>query len=308
VFKKALQVVMTFGVLLASYASYVRFFAILTAGVAPQRPVARSWEREPSRTNVEAKKLAERAFGREHWAADPELGMRYYNHERGYWMYCKTYNRLADGKQLRLTPFAIIWRSRDGKGLKTATSDQAIIDLDQPLGLNKAGSAMKVLHARIEGNVVLRDDKGTHDNPIDDLVIGPEPYIEYDEHDLQIKSEAPIYIRDRDMKITGYHLLIQLRSKEEGGPAASAGTFDAKTAFLHKDVHLVLNDVGRSGILPGKAAPDQKDGGRTPLDVRCAGPMRVDLPKPRRPVLVGPPAPAAPTLVSFMRDVVVRRG
>ena len=47
--------------------------------------------------------------------------MRYYNHERGYWMYSKRYKRLNDGKQLRLDPFAIIWRSRDGKGLGSTT-------------------------------------------------------------------------------------------------------------------------------------------------------------------------------------------
>ena len=36
--------------------------------------------------------------------------------------------------------------------------------------------------------------------------------------------------------------------------------------------------------------------------------MQVFLPKPKLPVLVGPPAPPAPTLVQFDRNVVVLRG
>ncbi len=44
-----------------------------------------------------------------------------------------------------------------------------------------------------------------------------------------------------------------------------------------------------------------------PLDLRCDGPMQVDLPKPHLPVKVGPPAPPGPTLVNFTRNVVVRR-
>ena len=40
----------------------------------------------------------------------------------------------------------------------------------------------------------------------------------------------------------------------------------------------------------------------------CDYKMRVFLPKPRLPVLVGPPAPPAPTIVQFDRNVVVLRG
>ena len=36
--------------------------------------------------------------------------------------------------------------------------------------------------------------------------------------------------------------------------------------------------------------------------------MQIFLPKPRLPVLIGPPAPPAPTLVQFERNVVVLRG
>ena len=69
-----------------------------------------------------------------------------------------------------------------------------------------------------------------------------------------------------------------------------------------------------------QARPDRKETGESatakgqdppqpvPLDVRCEGPMQVDLPKPALPVKEGPPAPPAPTLVHFTRNVVVRRG
>ncbi|SIO40684.1 hypothetical protein SAMN05444166_4447 [Singulisphaera sp. GP187] len=328
-FKKALQVVTTFGVLLAAYAGYVRIFAIIAAGVGPDASRATPWQRRESTTQQEATKTAARAFGPKHWSGDPALPVRYYNHERGYWMYAKEYERLNGGKQLRLRPFAIVMKSRDGQALKTASSDEAIVDLDQPLGVaNKSGTAMKVVHARMEGNVQLRDDKGTPRSTIDDLVIGPMPYVEFDEPSLQIKSVSDIVIQDRDMRITGFDLLIQLRPKDESAPSSTAGGFDAKTAYIRKNVHIVLNDVGRTGILPGKAEaeagsgpaavstqprePGQGEGqgqeAPTPLDLRCAGEMRVELPKPRKAVEVGPPAPPLPTLIYFARDVIVIRG
>ncbi len=111
------------------------------------------------------------------------------------------------------------------------------------------------------------------------------------------------------MRVTGTGLLINLRPKEEAGPAGGAGGFNgAKTAFLKKNVHIMLHDVGPSGILPGTAKPEQRQGDRTPLDLHARGPMQIDLPKPRDPVLVGPPAPPLPTLATFVRDVIVVRG
>ena len=41
------------------------------------------------------------------------------------------------------------------------------------------------------------------------------PYVEYDEPTLQIRSDSDVVIQDRDMRITGFGLLIQLRPKEE---------------------------------------------------------------------------------------------
>ena len=92
-----------------------------------------------------------------------------------------------------------------------------------------------------------------------------------------------------------------------------------------------MRDVGKSGIMPGmkephhpakktveaklKVAgePDQKapealEEQPTPLDVTCDSKMRVFPAKTRLPVVVGPPAPPAPTIVQFDRNVVVLRG
>src|SRR4051812_515042 len=137
----------------------------------------------------EAIALAGRAFGERHWSVDRDLQVRYYNKERGYWMYAKEYERLNDGKQLRFKPFALIWQSHDKKDLKTVTSAEAIVDLDRPLGLalKPGGAPLRVVHAQITGDVHIRDDKGTDEHD-DDLVIGPMPYVEYDEPTLQVRS------------------------------------------------------------------------------------------------------------------------
>ncbi|MGE5754455.1 MAG: hypothetical protein ACM35G_01875 [Planctomycetaceae bacterium] len=308
-FKKALQVAMSFGLLLACYEGYTRAFKVAAESLSRSRKGVELAEFHPSQTGTGAIDLAERAFGKDHWSTSRDLPIRYYSKERGYWMYARDYKRLKDGKQLQFEPFALIWQSRDGKGLKTALSQKAVIDLDQPLGLSKPdGSTMHVKHATIVGDVRLRDDKATPRDPSDDLSIGPLPYVEYDEPTLQIRSESDVVIQDRDMWITGFGMLITLRPKDESDPSNGTGFNGAKSAFLQKDVHIIINDVGRSGVLPGTAKAEQVQGTKTPLDLRCAGQMQVDLPKPRLPVRVGPPAPPLPTLAMFDRDVVVLRG
>jgi hypothetical protein len=316
VFKKVLQIAVTSGVLMACYEGYTRLFAIVAESIN-QSHAGPKVEFLASRTQQDAITVAERAFGKGHWATGKDLQIRYYSKERGYWMYARDYKRLKDGKQLEFTPFALVWQSRDGKDLKTAVSNKSIINLDQPLGLKPDSGPMHVVHAELEGDVHLRDDKATPANPADDLRIGPLPYIEYDEPTLQIRSESDIVIEDRDMWINGFGLLINLRPKDETNPAVS-GFNGAKSAFLKKDVHVIMRNAGNSGIMPGSTDPrahakvktkgEPAAGDKTPLDLRCAGEMQVDLPKPRLPVRIGPPAPPLPTLALFSRDVLVQQG
>ncbi|MGE3821484.1 MAG: hypothetical protein AB7I30_18900, partial [Isosphaeraceae bacterium] len=90
--------------------------------------------------------------------------------------------------------------------------------------------------------------------------------------------------------------------------SATAGFNGAQTAVLRKNVHIMIADVGPDGILPGNAQPGQRQGAKTPMEVRCAGMMRIDLPRPPAPVEVGPPAPPGPTIAQFFRNVEVLRG
>ena len=311
-FKKALQVATAFGLLLAGYAGYVRVFALVVSSLSETRRGVVEFAKEDSKTVVKAKTLAAKAFGAGHWAAAEDLQIRIYNAKDGFWMYAKNYKRLNEGKQLEFTPFAIIWASQDGKSLKTATSDSATIDLDQPLGLiAKPGSnsSQRVVHARMEGEVRLRDDKGTP-SPRDDLNIGPMTYVEYDEPTLQIMSESDVTIEDSVYRITGQGLEIKLRPRDAvpGAVANSTGFNGAQTAFLKRNVHIVVTDVGPSGILPGNSSAVAKPSEKTPLDLRCDSLMQIDLPKPRLQPLVGPPAPSGPTVAQFFRNVEVKRG
>ncbi len=311
-FKKALKIAIAFVVLLGAHLGYVRLFAIVAQRAAMGRQSVVQLQPTDSRTKKEAIALAARGFGETHWSADRELPGRYYNKDRGYWMYYKEYERRNEGKQYLFKPFALIWQSDDKKELKTVIADEAVMDLDQALGLapNKPGAPpLRIVHAQITGHVQIRDDKGTAD-PSDDMRIGPMYYIEYDEPTLQLKSESEVVIQDRDMRVTGYDLLIQLRPKEEVDPAAKGGGFEgAKTLFLKNNPHVVLADSGGSGLLSGKAQAGQKTAGAepTPIDLRAAGQMQVDLPKPRLPVRVGPPAPPDPTIATFTRNVVVHQ-
>ncbi len=110
-----------------------------------------------------------------------------------------------DGKRVTMAPFALIWLSPDGKSAKTILSDRAVFDLNEPLSMNMnpGGKALKIKHAWIQENVLIRDNHGTPRDPSDDMNIGPLTAVEYDEPTLQIRSESDVVIQDRDMRVTG---------------------------------------------------------------------------------------------------------
>ena len=98
-----------------------------------------------------------------HWATKSDLNFRYYNAERGYWMYAQDLEQVTeengvryDGKRIRLSPFLAISTSHDGKKTYIITADRAVIDLNQPLGFGTGpdGETLKVKHIRLEPNVV----------------------------------------------------------------------------------------------------------------------------------------------------------
>ncbi len=314
-FKKALQIATAFGVLLASYAGYVHLFALVARGISLSSHAFVPIPRIESITQKQAHALAIKAFGADHWAAGEENTFRLYNAERGFWMYFQNYKRLKDGKQIEFSPFAAIWPTKENQGLRWVTSDTAIVDLDQPFDLvPSAGSSntLRVVHARIEGNVHLHDDKGTP-NRVDDLRIGPMTYMEYDEATLKVLSDSDVLIEDGVSRTTGDGLVIKLRPKDDDGlehpNGRPAGFSDAQTAYLRKNVHVEIYDVGASGVLPGTATTAAKrPGDPTPLHVHSDGPMQIDFPKRRAMVDVGPQAPEGPTIVQFSRNVEVMRG
>lgn len=327
-FKRAFLVATTFGVLVACYATYVRVFALVAGSLARARPTYTvSFEHTEAESSKRATSLALDCFGEEHWAASPDLPFRIYDAERGLWMYFQNYERLNDGKRFKFWPFAIIWGSRDGRSLKTATSESAIVDLDQPVGLagktGPPGGRMKVVHAKLEGEVRLRDDKGTPRDATDDLNIGPLTYVEYDEPKLQITGDPTnvVVIDDRGAHVTGIGLLIQLRARADGNPNATTGFNGVESAYLLRSVHILMDDVGQGGFLSGASSrpavspTDPRPGGPAPLDLRADGDgtvnrpaMRIDLARPRTPVEVGPPSPPGPTFAHFHRNVEVLHG
>ncbi len=314
-FKKAAQIVVTFSLLVGGYLGYSRGFALLASRIATDHgdDEANAFPELQQASALRATELATESFGADHWTASKELPLQWYDALRGHYIYAQTYERQNEGKRLRLSKFAVIWVSKDGKSRKTATSDEAIVDMNQPFGLNNKPNAepTHVIHARMTGNVILRDDKGTR-NPIDDLLVGPLTYVDYEESTLQITSDSAIRLEDRDMLVTGFGLMIQLRRKAPplpGSPPSGGSGFDAETMFLYKNPHIIANNVGSSGILPGQSKPDAQ--GKTPFDLTADGEMRVDLPRPRPEVEVGPPdlnRPPDPTYAHFQRNVQVIRG
>ena len=132
-----------------------------------------------SKSAQKANELAIESFPKGHWATVKDLKLTYYDAVRGFYMYGQNYERLNDGKQILISPFALIWGSKDGKSRKTLTSDKAIIDFSQPFGVIKqeAGPS-RVTHSKLFGDVRLRD--GSLELRADDLQGGFLSSIEFD--------------------------------------------------------------------------------------------------------------------------------
>jgi len=342
VLKKLFKALTTLTLLVGCYFGYVHVFAIVVEQLRSIRSTDDVlFATHDSRSKLQSIRYARETFGPSHWTAEDDLAYRYYNAERGYWIYARDCERIVeengvryDGKRIRMKPFALISKSRDGKNTKTITSDVATFDLNEPLSLNVSseGEPLKIKHARLEPNVWVNDDKGTPRDRRDDMKIGPIRTVEYDEASQQISTESHVVMVDPDMVTTGDGMLIQLRKDDAQRPGGSSGFQGAERLDLLKNVDVVMRDVGKAGIMPGsqkgkRVAPaksprktevSDRSGPATarsselleptPLHLHCDSKMQVYLPKPQLPVEVGPPAPPAPTLVQFERNVVVIRG
>ena len=343
--KKLFKSLTTLTLLTGCYFGYVHVFAIVVEQLkAVKRTDNYVFAIHDSKSKQESIRYAQEACGPDHWAAAEELAYRYYNAERGYWIYAKECQQIDEengvrygGKRIRLTPFLLITKSRDGKNTKTITSDRAVFDLNKPLSFDVSSGRepLKIKHAHLEPNVCVRDDKGTPRDPTDDMNIGPLTTTDFEDSTQQITTEAETYVvmQDPDMKATGYGMVMQLRKNDAVEAGGTSSGFDGVERLdLLKNVNVFIRDVGKSGILPGQAPapkPAPRNGqakieiasepdGRattaaepvepTPLHLSCDSKMQVYMPKPKQPVLVGPPAPPAPTLAKFHRNVVVLRG
>ena len=319
--KKAALIVCTFSALVAAHLGYTQAFVLLENHFAVVDDGVDQFAEPESASLKRSKELAVKNFGTDHWTAQPDIKLTYYDASRGSFMYAQTYELQDDGKVMVISPFAMVAVSKDGLAAKAVTASVAHIHFNQPYGLlKKSAEPQRVVHAKLSGNVRIRDDKGTADDPKDDMLIGPLTAVEFDEKTMQVTSSSAVVIQDQDIAITGDGLMIQLRRKGPVAPVPGAGPapapnggngsgFEAETAFLYRNVDIVIRNVGSGNILPGQSKPDAA--GEVPLHLQCVGQMRIDLPKPKPAPAVGPPNPYAeplPTYARFEKNVQVTRG
>ncbi|WP_169976673.1 hypothetical protein [Tautonia rosea] len=313
---RTVRTVITFALLLAGYFGYEYGYSIVSARVQPSIPIAKArFDLRPSASlgAQQATELALRVFGEHHWTSGTVSDVtKYYNNDRGYWMYWSTldFPDDQDRKRIVLAPFAVIWGSNKDGSTKVMSGDRAVIDFDQPFSFMGGGPKPNVVHAKIEGideHVLILDDKGTPD-PQDDMVV-TVPYAEYFEKQMQLRCDDQVQLVDGDVTVRGKGLVISLRPGDGGG-----GFPGAEVVTLNQGVEITSEDIGSSGFVPGNALPEQQvasaDGVEAPKTPGklTSGSMRLQLPKPRMPAPVGPPAPPAPTIAEFSTNVVIERG
>jgi lipopolysaccharide export system protein LptA len=311
VLKKSLQIITTLALLVFGHAVYVRAFAVVMVLVGVPDKVTPLPPLPPGTSSGarKAEELAHLAFGDKHWTSNTKELFMYYEPLRGFWLFAKGYEQSNSNKRLKLRPFAMIWRSHEGGPIKTLSAAEATIDFDQPIGPGQSGSsAAHMVKGRVDGDIVIRNDKATPGRLDDDMVIDRLTHLEFDEKALVVKSDSSARIADKGIRITGTSLVIDLWPREPG-----QNGFDPKTAKLLRDVVIEMADVGQSGIVPGVSPTSPPPSGSAervakPAKLTCRGEMVVTLPKAEHRVKWGPPAPKGPTLAEFSRDVVVTQG
>ncbi|WP_165247239.1 hypothetical protein [Paludisphaera soli] len=328
--KKLFKLATVLGLLTASHLAYVRTFDLVVGRLRAARHVdPLEFAAHDSDNKRLVRETAERVFGRDHWTNSDDL-LRYVSQEKGIILFAAEFSRPIesggvkfDGKRIEVKPAALVLGSpKKGGGTKTLTSESATIDFDKAFGLTlKPGeSSPSVRYARLERDVMIKDDRGTPDDPKDDLIIGPLTDVEYIDDGIAplIRTNSDVVVVDRNLRVTGTGLEIQLRPKlDPNAPGGRASGFDgAQQLTLHKHVRTTFLDVGRTGMLPdleakgaaGAAKPVAAPAEPIPLDVQCDGPLVVALPHTPPAPPVGPPQPSDPTYVEFRNNVVVRRG
>ena len=134
-----------------------------------------------SRSQLQSIGLAAKHLGPGHWAASKDLKLSFHDASRGYWIYARDYQSLKNGDRAVLSPFAIIWRSPDGRNVRTVTGDIVRLDLHDPMGLR--GGGLNLSTARMEGNVVFSDNKSTS-RADGDSISKPLPSVDFDQQAL----------------------------------------------------------------------------------------------------------------------------
>jgi hypothetical protein len=342
-FKNLLKAGLTFTLLLGGYFVYGHAFELVVQQLRRYHVADTSFPIRPSRSKEHATALAKESFGPDHWSVTTDHLFAYYNAERGFWMFSLDVQEIQeengiryDGKRLKMRPFAMIWKSSDGKSNQMLTADRATLDLNQPVGLSnkQSNESIKVEHALIEQNVRMRDERGTPRKLSDDMNVTMD-WVRYDEATQKITTESHVVFQDPDQTTIGDGMLIQLRKKDPNTPSSqsSSGFEGAEFAILYKNVWVHLRDMGDSGVMPVPApkrkapakAVDLKiqvagsgPAGKTesptvptapsPMDIMSEGPMRVDFARNAIPAEEGPPEAPAPTLVRFERNVVALFG
>ncbi|MFO0958819.1 MAG: hypothetical protein U0800_15545 [Isosphaeraceae bacterium] len=115
-----------------------------------------------------AMELARKAFGDGHWATKPDLTIKYYNQESGYWVYAGDYKKQPDGYRVEFFPFAVIWESKDRRGFKAISGEHAYADFEEKFDpLKPSNKPAKIRNAKIEDDVVIRTGRAAARRPQD---------------------------------------------------------------------------------------------------------------------------------------------
>ena len=314
VIKKAALILFTFSALVGAYLLYTAGFAMLAANLAgPDVGLVTTFESELENAQI-SRQLALEHFGPDHFSTK-RVKLSWNDKASGSYLYADQHEFSEKGLVLTVKPFAMVSAAKDGKNHKTVTSDSAKLRFNQPFSMLprsvKNTEPQRVVFAELIGHVMIRDNKGTPENPRDDLLIGPMTGVQYDEKSAQISSKSHVVIQDQDMIIAGKEMMLQLHRKANGAKPTTtgSGSFEVETAFLYHNIDIRISNVTSGGILPGQSKPDSQ--GQTPLVLQSTGQMRIDMPRNPSPVLVGPPniyREPDPTYCRFEQNVRVVRG
>lgn len=244
------------------YSAYTLFFSpFLAPRIDPLPPGDdnRSGTKDSASSNQpEERKQAQQYLPGQPWAAEPNKGY-HFRTETGFFYFKSWDNQVDDGRKVRFTPFAMIWRPRGhdpNKAPYTIVSESAVVEFTSKFEISNPNPG-RIIGGALEGDVQIRGADG--------LAIDGQQFY-FGEQVLRVWSDHAIKFQQGPHRGRATGVELDLIAQSNPQATETLAITGVRTVRLLKAVEMQL--------VPG-ATPSDTTG--HPVDIDCQGAFEYEV-------------------------------